>query len=130
MAAPLRTEYLGVAVANPVTGNLERSGITQYELLRDKRKASLHAQVQLALATAGVILDDRVARGFDGKIPFPAECSFDIVTTPKKRISRRSKEFVVSGEPPLCRSLRKKSPPQEAPLADSTPDLATRSTAE
>jgi hypothetical protein len=62
MAAPLRTESLGVAEANPVTGNLERSGITQYELLRDKRKASLHAQVQLALATAGVILDDLFRR--------------------------------------------------------------------
>jgi hypothetical protein len=80
MAAPSRTASLGTPATNPDDVNLENARVIEYELLRDKRKETLYTEVQLALVSAGVVLDDRVLRGFDGKITFPPKETCDNVT--------------------------------------------------
>jgi hypothetical protein len=73
MAAPSRTESLGMPVPNPHDLRFDNERLTEYELLQEKKKARLHAEVQLALVTQGVLLDERVLQGFDGKVPSKLE---------------------------------------------------------
>jgi hypothetical protein len=68
MVAPSRTTSPGVSLGNPHDINTDNAGITEYELLRDKRKEKLHAKVQKALLSNGFLIDERVLQGFDGTL--------------------------------------------------------------
>jgi hypothetical protein len=130
MAVPSRCASLGTLAPNPNDVNLENAGITEYELLRDKRKATLHAEVQVALVNAGLVLDDRVLRGFDGKIAFLPDGTCKNVTHSPKRSRRQLHLSVARGGPPTRRSLRnKRTPPKESSPASSPTEVCRSYTA-
>jgi hypothetical protein len=121
MVAPSRTASLDVSALNTEDFNAGEDGLTEYERLRNKRKEALHVQIQLALLNDGVVLDDRVLRGFDGKPP-PEQRSTGgdgpPLAPPDRRVLVTSTATAV---PRLRKSLRRREKSADQPPMRTSP---------
>jgi hypothetical protein len=121
MVALSRTVSLGVLKANPYDSNASLEGLTEYEVLRNRRKEALHVQIQLALLNEGVVLDERVLRGFDGKCPVEPHSTGQSASLLEEGVPTTVIESTAAGGLPLHRSLRKKTSTGEEPRPQTSP---------
>jgi hypothetical protein len=125
MAAPSRSASLGVTEANPDDSNVEELGLTKYEVLRNRRKEALHAQIQLSLVTEGVVLDKRVLRGFDGKPALQNRSTPQIHAPLKEGIAPGIGKSTEAARTPLRRSQRRRESGGEVPPAPTSVNQPT-----
>jgi hypothetical protein len=76
MAAPSRHTSPSNAVSNPCVDEEACTPIlTEYELVKERRKKELHDRVELDFKRSGIALDARVSAGFKGVSTAAADTS-------------------------------------------------------
>jgi hypothetical protein len=121
MAAPSRTTSLGISIVNPESMRTDDAGITDYELQRNKRKARLHAEVQKVLLSKGVFLEERVLRGFDGRVPGEHESIAENKPHRKKNAAPTVEKSALAKRSPLRRSARRTGKDTPVPSWNASP---------